>query len=242
MPNSSTPDNPQAIPCPRCGSEAECMRSLHGEMLFRCARRCLCPGGCGWMNIAAWNAQVPTPKEAEMGKPDNEKTRKVPMSDREEGLDRDEWAHHMAQGVVDAYKQNYPASKPKEVSELKPCPIPSCGARATILDGCDARCSSLACPMSKRWISIAAWQALPRIAPPAKAHEAPRDDLLPGARVRFMAEIAAWEKTCEELRCERDSWRDAIEGALGLEPDLANHTPRWASEIVRVIRELGNRT
>lgn len=38
-----------------------------------------------------------------------------------------------------------------------------------------------------------------------------------------------------------DEWREAIEWALGLESDLANHTPKWAAEIIRLIREIGNR-
>lgn len=37
------------------------------------------------------------------------------------------------------------------------------------------------------------------------------------------------------------AWRHAIEEALGLEPDAANHTPEWALDVVRGARELGNR-
>lgn len=35
-------------------------------------------------------------------------------------------------------------------------------------------------------------------------------------------------------------WREALEDALGLEPDAENHTPEWAFETVRAIREIGN--
>ena len=37
-----------------------------------------------------------------------------------------------------------------------------------------------------------------------------------------------------------DDWRTAIESALGVEPDIENHTPAWAFELVRTIREIGN--
>jgi hypothetical protein len=35
-------------------------------------------------------------------------------------------------------------------------------------------------------------------------------------------------------------WRLAIEDALGVEADPENHTPAWANELVRTIREIGN--
>ncbi len=48
-----------------------------------------------------------------------------------------------------------------------------------------------------------------------------------------------------ELRREPEhggsQWRQALEWALGLEPDPINHTPEWAREVVREIREIGNR-
>jgi hypothetical protein len=37
-----------------------------------------------------------------------------------------------------------------------------------------------------------------------------------------------------------DEWREAIETALGVEPDAENHTPEWAGELVQSIREIGN--
>lgn len=37
-----------------------------------------------------------------------------------------------------------------------------------------------------------------------------------------------------------DQWRDAIERALGVEPDPVEHTPAWAHERVLTIREIGN--
>lgn len=36
-------------------------------------------------------------------------------------------------------------------------------------------------------------------------------------------------------------WRNAVEGALGLEPDPINHNPEWAQEIILKIREIGNK-
>jgi len=36
-------------------------------------------------------------------------------------------------------------------------------------------------------------------------------------------------------------WREALEWALGLEADVQNHTPEWARELIREIREIGNR-
>jgi hypothetical protein len=43
-----------------------------------------------------------------------------------------------------------------------------------------------------------------------------------------------------EIRRTGDEWREALEWALGLEPDPENHTPGWARELVRQIREIGN--
>lgn len=37
-----------------------------------------------------------------------------------------------------------------------------------------------------------------------------------------------------------EQWRLALEWALGLEPDPDNHTPEWAAELVRELREIGN--
>jgi hypothetical protein len=37
-----------------------------------------------------------------------------------------------------------------------------------------------------------------------------------------------------------DQWRDAVERALGVEPDSVNHTPAWAYERVLAKREIGN--
>lgn len=36
-------------------------------------------------------------------------------------------------------------------------------------------------------------------------------------------------------------WREALEDALGVSSDPENHTPKWAHEIVRILREIGNR-
>jgi hypothetical protein len=53
------------------------------------------------------------------------------------------------------------------------------------------------------------------------------------------------EKMLAELRREPEAhgseWRTALEWALGLEPDAENHTPEWAANLVREIREIGNR-
>jgi ribosomal protein L34E len=38
-----------------------------------------------------------------------------------------------------------------------------------------------------------------------------------------------------------DEWREAIEAALGVEPDPGEHTPQWAREIVLAHREIGNK-
>jgi excisionase family DNA binding protein len=61
---------------------------------------------------------------------------------------------------------------PKEtpMPELKPCPIPNCGAKAEYLLEGNARCSDHDCPLGRAgtWIPVAAWQALPR---PEKGEE-----------------------------------------------------------------------
>lgn len=38
-----------------------------------------------------------------------------------------------------------------------------------------------------------------------------------------------------------DEWREAIEWALGVEPDPEEHTTEWARELVRAVREIGNK-
>jgi hypothetical protein len=37
------------------------------------------------------------------------------------------------------------------------------------------------------------------------------------------------------------AWRTAVEEALGVEYDYENHTPAWAREVVRNVREIGNK-
>jgi hypothetical protein len=58
-------------------------------------------------------------------------------------------------------------------------------------------------------------------------------------------ENAACKAMLAELRREPEAhgseWRTALEWALGLEPDAENHTPEWAANLVREIREIGNR-
>ena len=47
---------------------------------------------------------------------------------------------------------------------------------------------------------------------------------------------------CPPLPDTADTWRESIEGALGVESDPENHTATWARELVLVIREHGNAT
>jgi hypothetical protein len=74
---------------------------------------------------------------------DDEK-KEVPMSDREEGLDRDEWAR----------------KRPMNTG-LKPCPI--CKAPAwSFQAGRFVGCTAISCPLHNAGMFAEAWQALPR--------------------------------------------------------------------------------
>lgn len=33
-----------------------------------------------------------------------------------------------------------------------------------------------------------------------------------------------------------DAWREAVEEALGVEPDPKEHTPQWACDVIRAIK------
>ncbi len=49
----------------------------------------------------------------------------------------------------------------------------------------------------------------------------------------------------DELRhreVKATEWRDAIERAAGVQADAENHTPEWAFELVRAMREAGNQS
>jgi len=87
-----------------------------------------------------------------------------------------------------------------------------------------------------------------------KRELATANEALEYARTSHEETLAEWQQRVADSERERASeqtalenaqgianaWRLAIEEALGLEGDVENHTPAWAMEVVRELRELGN--